>query len=374
MAKVSSSDVLVAGGGVVGLAVALELGRRGAEVTLLEREARVGRGATAAAAGMLAAAAESPSPGPFFDLAVRSATLWESWAPTLLQESGVDCEMEACGLLRVTTSADRAAELGARRSWQVASGLEVSPLMGPEELRHEVPGLGPDTVAGLLYPGVAHVHSHRVAEALAGAGRRAGVRLELGAGITDLRSDSEGLTLVAGGVRHRARRLVLATGSWGSDLLTRLGVRLEVQPVRGQMVALRPRGRPLPRIVFSDGPYALQKRSGLVLIGATEERAGFAAEPTLEGVQRLTSQAQALLPELGGARFETAWAGLRPFLEGGPVIGALPSDPRVLLALGHYRNGILLAPITAELVASALVDGSSPPELEPFSPGRRLAG
>ena len=367
-------DCLVIGGGVIGLAVAREVARKGRSVTLLERRSEPGAEATAAAAGMLAAAAEAHSPGPFFDLARRSADLWPGWAEQLLEESGVDVEYQGCGLLRVTTSSEVVGDLEIRRAWQLAQGLEVSGLLGLKELRREVPQLGPDVVAGLHYPGVAHVHSHRVAEALALAASRAGVRLQLSAEVTGVRPSGDLLEVTVGAERHFAHRVVLATGCWGEPLLRGLGVSLRPEPVRGQMLALRPRGLPLPEIVFGDHGYVLQKRSGLVLAGATEERVGFLAETTLEGVAKLAAMARSLLPDLGPAEFSGAWAGLRPFLPSGPVIGPLPQDPRVMLALGHFRNGILLAPVTAQLLGEALADGQEPAGLTVFSPRHILGG
>ncbi len=366
-------DCLVVGGGVIGMAVAREVARTGRSVALLERRSETGAEATAAAAGMLAAAAEAHSPGPFFDLARRSASLWPEWAEQLFEESGVDVEYQEAGLLRVTTSAEAVGDLEIRRTWQLAQGMEVSGLLSLEELRQEVPQLGPDVVAGLHYPGVAHVHSHRVAEALAVAGSRAGVRLQLSAEVTAVRPLGDLLEVSVGAERQLARRVVVATGSWGEEILRGLGVDLRPEPVRGQMLALCPRGLSLPEIVFGDRGYVLQKRSGLVLAGATEERVGYLAEPTLEGVARLAAMARSLIPELGLAEFSRAWAGLRPFLESGPVIGPLPQDERVILALGHFRNGILLAPVTAELVRGALDGGLQPAGLTAFSP-RRIPG
>jgi glycine oxidase len=127
----------------------------------------------------------------------------------------------------------------------------------------------------------------------------------------------------------------------------------------------------LPRIVFGDHGYLLQKRSGLVLAGATEERVGFQSWTTLEGVLQVASAARRLLPSLAPARFAGSWAGLRPFARVGPLLGRTPAHPGVLLATGHYRNGVLLAPITAELITQAVVSGEDPPTLGPFSPRRQ---
>lgn len=369
----SGIECAVVGGGVVGLSVALEVARGGARVAVFERGQRTGMGTSSAAAGMLAAAAESRAPGAFFELCLRSAESWPRWAERLREESGIDCELEASGLVRVTNSAEGATDLEVRRTWQRTNGVEVSEVLNLDALRAEVPGLGPEVVAGLVYPDVGHVHSHRVMEALAEACRRSGVEINTGREVTAIIPEDSRVRAGGDGFEIETQHLVLAAGPWGGGLLASLGLPLQVEPVRGQMLAVRPPGRLLPRIVFGDGGYVLQKRSGLVLMGATEELAGFELRTTLEGVAAVAERGRRLIPELGSAEFVASWAGLRPMVEGGPLIGGLPDHPRVLLALGHHRNGILLAPETARLVAASIQAGSDDPGLSPFSPRRRLA-
>jgi glycine oxidase len=363
----------VIGAGVIGLSVALSLARKGVAVTVLERELSTGQGTSAAAAGMLAsAAAEAGSPGAFFDLCRQSSALWPQWAEMLSDSSGVDCELELSGLLRVTTSAASTIDLEIRRAWQLAQGMEVSELLNPDQLRREVPGLGPEVVAGLLYPSEGHVHSHRVLSALEGACRALGVRILTGVTVTWVRPEGIPSVEVSGGEQTElsADHLVVAAGAWSGPLLSGLGVTTTVEPIRGQIVAAFPQTRVLPRIVYGDSGYVLQKRSGLLLAGATEEQAGFQPWPTLEGLQQVTADARRLMPGLGLARFFHTWAGLRPFSKGGPLLGRVPASERVLLATGHHRNGILLAPVTGELLSRAIVEGGDPPELAPFSPQR----
>jgi glycine oxidase len=357
---------------VIGLSVAHSLARKGVAVTVLERESSTGQGTSAAAAGMLAAAAESQSPGPFFDLCRQSSALWPTWAEMLLEGSGVDCELEVSGLLRVTTNADSIADLEIRRSWQLAQGMEVSELLNPDQLLREVAGLGPEVVAGLLYPAESHVHSHRVVAALEGACRALGVKIKTGVAVDLVRlGDRPAVEITGAEVGELwADHVVVAAGPWSGPLLSGLGVNATVEPIRGQIVAAIPQTRVLTRIVYGDAGYVLQKRSGLVLAGATEERRGFQPWPTLEGLQQVTADARRLLPGLGLARFAHTWAGLRPYTRGGPLLGRVPASDRVLLAAGHYRNGVLLAPVTGELLSRAIIEGQDPPELAPFSPQR----
>lgn len=369
----SAGECVVVGAGVIGLSVALALARAGLGVTVLERDPECGRGTSAAAAGMLAAGVEAGSPGPFFDLCRSSFKLWPEWSAQLQEESEVDCELELGGLLRVTTSAESAIDLGVKRAWQLTQGIEVSELLSLDQLRREVAGLGPDVVAGLVYPNEGHVHSHRVLEALLDACIRLGVRIETSAPVDGVAAEGARPVVHVGGQQRRdlaADYLVLATGTWSPPLLQEVGVVVAMEPVRGQMLAISPGGMVLPRIVFGDHGYLLQKRSGLVLAGATEERVGFQPWTTLEGVLQVAAAARRLLPALAPARFAGSWAGLRPFARGGPLLGRSPASPRVLLATGHHRNGVLLAPITAELITRAVLAGEDPPELAPFSPGR----
>ncbi|MFZ0168143.1 MAG: glycine oxidase ThiO [Candidatus Dormiibacterota bacterium] len=366
-------DCLVVGAGVVGLSVALSLARRGATVRIFERAPKCGQAASAAAAGMLAEGAEVSAEGPFQDLCRQSRALWPNWAAELMAETGVDCELERTGLLRVTSSAEVSQRLSASRGWQISHGVEVSDLLNPAELSKVLPGLGGSVVAGFRFPGDWHVHSHRVVDALVAACRVRGVEIE---------TDVEVTALEPGSRRPRIRfnhdqgleadYVVICAGSWSGGILSAAVKRgCRVEPIRGQIVALDP-GRPLlPLILYGDDGYLLQKRSGLVLVGTTEEHVGYQPWPTAEGVELLTGIACALLPELAEARFAYAWAGLRPHAADGlPLLGRLEAGGRVLVATAHYRNGVLLAPITGELIAEAVREGEDPPALAAFSPQR----
>lgn len=357
---------------MVGLAVAVGLARRGAQVKVLERGPRCGEGASGAAAGMLAAGAEATQGGPFEELCRSSRALWPNWAEELRTTTGVDCELDQTGLIRVTSSAAGALRLERQAQWQRSHGVEVSGLLDPAQLAQLVPGLGPGVRAGIHFPDDWHVHSHRVVEALIAACALHGVAIETETEVSaiEYQADRPRLAL-AGGRAEGGDYVVLCAGSWSSRLLgTRGAQAAQVEPVRGQIVAIDP-GRPmLSRIVIGDDAYLLQKRSGLVLAGTTEERVGYRPWPTVDGVRRVAAAAAELMPELAGARFAYAWAGLRPHAPGGlPLLGRLEPGGRVLVATGHFRNGILLAPITGELISRAILEGADPPELAAFSPG-----
>jgi glycine oxidase len=373
MSSREQPECLVVGAGVVGLSVALSLARRGAKVRILERGPKCGQAASAAAAGMLAEGAEVSAEGPFQRLCRQGRALWPDWAAELLADTGVDCELERSGLLRVTNSPEVSQRLISSRGWQLNHGVEVSEPLNLAELRKVLPGLGGSVVAGFRYPGDWHVHSHRVVDALVAACRVHGVEIE---------TDTEATLLETGSGRPRiklnddrgleADYVVICAGSWSGGILSAaLKMECPIEPIRGQIVALDP-GRPLlSLILYGDDGYLLQKRSGLVLVGTTEEHVGYRPWPTAEGIELLTRMACELLPELAEARFAYAWAGLRPHAADGlPLLGRLETGGRVLVATAHYRNGVLLAPITGELIARAVLEGADPPDLAAFSPER----
>jgi len=367
------AQCLVIGGGIVGLAVAVSLARKGGAVRVLERGDQCGEGASGAAAGMLAAGAESTAAGPFQELCRSSRELWPSWADELRATTGVDCELDRTGLVSVTTSRQGARRLEQQAKWQQGHGVEVSSLLEPGQLRQLVPGLSSTVVAGIHYPNDWHVHSHRVVEALVAACARLEVAIETKTEVTGIEPGLKGVHVTLGNGRSEdADYLVVCAGSWSQQLLGPAGAgKNTVEPVRGQIVAIDP-GRPvLSVILFGDDGYLLQKRSGLVLAGTTEERVGYQPWPTVDGVRTVAQAAIELLPELALARFAYAWAGLRPHAtDGRPLLGRTEPGGRVLLATAHYRNGVLLAPITGELIARAVLEGVDPPELTPFRPGR----
>jgi glycine oxidase len=358
-------DAVVVGGGVVGCAVAFELAREGLGVALLERGELAGE-ASGAAAGMLLPLGEAPGPGPFLALGLRSLALFPALAAELRERSGIDPEHEPCGALHVAADPDAAARLAARARTLAAFGAEW---LDASEARGLEPRLGPRTLGAMLARAEAHVRSPLLVRALAAAAAALGARIETGMPVLGLRREGErvvGVETPAGPVA--AARVVLCAGAWSPALAP---FPLPVEPVRGQILALESPRPALGAIVVGPRCYLVPKRDGSVVVGATEERAGFDARVTAAGLAELLAGARELLPALGAASFRGGWAGLRPATPDGlPAVGPAPGAPGLLVAAGHHRNGVLLAPLTARLVADLVFGKSLPPEAAALAPDR----
>jgi glycine oxidase len=325
-------DAVIVGGGVIGLASAWRAQQRGLQVCVLER-GEPGSGATQAAAGVLAPDPETPG---FTALARRSAQLW----PAFAEELG-DVGYTRCGSL-VLAFDER--ELGA--GW-----------LDGDSCHALEPGISPDCVGGLLLDEDAQVDPRRVVHEL--VRRLDDVRTH--ADVVELTPQSVEL---ADGSRIEAERIVLAAGAWSARRLAR---RLPVRPVKGQ--TLRLRGRvPATRIIRSEHVYVVPRASGETVLGATIEEAGFDEATTAEATELLLRQAIRAVPAVADLELVEAAASLRPGTpDDGPLIGEWEG---LLVAGGHYRNGVLLAPITADAIAALLAGEVPPAEVAPFGPER----
>ena len=339
-------DAAIVGGGLIGLASALELARRGRKVCVVDRQdpAR----ASWAAAGILGPQSEVRAPSPMLELCRLSFALY----PRFAQQLG-EVGFRACGTLHVAFSDDDEAALVEQRRWQREAGLRV------EERRQ-------GGRLALFFPDEGQVDNRRLLLALREACLRAGVELRRGAaesvrGGVGLRASGFGPEAGESG-EIEARAVVVCAGTWSGEL-----AQVAVQPVRGELLLLE--AAPPECVVFGGGGYAVP-RGGRTIIGATSEDAGFDARPTAEGRAFLQAVAARLLP--GDHPVVDHWAGLRPGTRDTlPLLGRLPGG--VIVATGHFRNGVLLAPISAQVVA-ALVEGTEPPvDLAPFDPLRYAA-
>jgi len=362
------ADVLVVGGGVIGAAVSWALAGAGLAVRLLERGEIAGE-ASGAAAGMLAPIAEGAEPGPALRARLDSFAWFSELVPALREASGLDPEYVVSGSLRVAATDVAAAALRAEAERVAEHGLVW---LAADDLARTAPGIAPAVRArgGLLATRDAHVRSPLLTRAFAGAAERMGAEITTGVAVRGLLRSGDAIAGVAtsdGPIPGGA--VVLCPGCFTAECASWIGgdVALPIEPVRGQIVAVElPPAMPGP-IVWGGDTYLVPKLDGSLVIGATTERVGFDRRVTAGGVAHLLAAAEALVPGVGGARFLGAWAGLRPDTPDHlPLVGAWPGTPGLFLAAGHYRNGVLLAPLTARLVADAVLGkGGGEPAFDP---------
>lgn len=363
-------DVLVVGAGVMGCATAFELARRGVKVLVLERSVP-GAEASSAAAGMLGAQAESHGDGPFLRLSLASRARFGPWAEALREATGLDVEHRTCGVLRVAHDDAGAAALAATVAWQRAADLDAT-ILDPVEARTIEPAIGPTVIAAARFPGDARVDPPIWLRALRIAAERAGARFRIGAVVRRLLVEGDRAigAETEEGERVLGGHVVLAAGSW-SALVPGAGLPSgAVRPARGQIVQLTLPAPAMRGIVWGPRAYLCPRDDGRVLVGSTLEFVGFRRGVTAGAIAELTAAAIRDVPALADADFDRAWSSFRPWTSDElPLLG--PSGIEGLtLATGHYRNGILLSPLTAEIVA-ALATGSSPPvDVTPFAASR----
>ncbi len=367
-----SFDAVVVGGGIVGLASAWRASQRGLHVCVLER-GEPGQGASGTAAGILAPDTDTePGRESFVALAHRSGELYPDFVAELEAETGHDVGYERSGTLLVALDRDEVASVRRELDLHRRLGL-TSEWLGPSECRRLEPGLSPTCAGGLHVPHEAHVDPRRLVAALVDAVRGAGGEVRGGAEVVGGLVEAGRLRGVAtaAGDEIPCERVVLAGGAWAASA----GLASEpppLRPVKGQIVRLRAPADSLPatRLVRSEWVYIVTRRTGEVLVGATVEDRGFDTTVTAGGVHELLREAYRALPEIAELELGEVSASLRPAMpDGNPLIGEWGGEGLVV-AVGHYRNGILLAPITADAVAAILAGDAPPPEVEPFAPVR----
>ncbi len=361
--KASTCDVVVVGGGAIGLACAWRAAQRGLSVRVLERE-RLGAGSTWAAAGLLAPVTEAEfGEDVLLELNLASAARYPEFVRELEETTAIDVGYLGSGTLYVALDRDELEELQRLGDLHRRHGLEATWLSGRECRRLER-GLATGCVGGIHAAAEAHVDPRRLVAALAEALTQAGAELITGAEVTEIVPHG---AKTAAGALHEAEQVVLAAGCWSSRLAD-----IRVRPVKGQILRLRaPAAAPPARLaVRTAWVYVIPRSDGEVVVGGTVEERGFDETVTAGAVHDLLREAYRVLPDVAELDFVEARAGLRPgSSDNRPLIGPL-ADGGPIVATGHYRNGILLAPITADAVVAQLTGEEPPVDLAPFSPGR----
>jgi len=365
-----SRDVVVIGAGIVGSAIAYELARRGAAVEIVD-DRTAAMGATQASAGILAPFIEAREGSPMLDLTVRSLELFDGFLAHVAADGGTAVPYRRTGTLDVASDPVRLAELGHTARALSERGITADLLDG-SAARREEPHLADDIAGGLLIPSHGFVSAPDLTKALCAAARRHGAQLVERCHVKRVAPAGDELIVDTDRGPLTTDSVVIAAGSWaGSIEVEGVVDRVPVRPVRGQLLHLGWQGPPLRRVTWSSRCYLVPWDDGTLLVGATVEDAGFDERATVAGVRDLLDAAAETVPHAWSAAFLGARVGLRPAAPDElPVIGRSRAVPSIVYAAAHYRNGVLLAPITAVLVADLMLDGRDDPGLAAFSPQR----
>lgn len=393
-----TADVLIVGGGIIGLSLAREFRNKGVgKVSILERNSACGAEASSAAAGMLAPQAEADGADEFFDFCSESRDLYPDFAREMFEETGVDIELSQAGTLYLAFTEEDAEELDKRFDWQRKAFLPVEKLSAKEVLQIE-PNVSKNIRFALRFPRDWQVENRRIVEAfnrqlngialnkyMSHGGSASKAREKTGAEFFSRTVASlifEGSRVV--GVetdmeKFYASAVVVASGAWTSlikdkfELLS--GIR--IKPVRGQMISFNNAygfaddyGL-FRHVIYSRRGYVVPRRSWKILVGATVEDAGFENHTTGAGVASLLGAAFEISPEFERLSLKKSWCSLRPrAADGLPVLGAIADAQNLFVATGHYRNGILLAPLTAKILSEKILENVDSRYLDAFSPRR----
>lgn len=347
-------DILIVGGGAVGLTTAWSLAGQGVSVTVVDRQ-QVGREASWAGAGMLPPGNLQHASTAEARLRSYSHQLWETLAEELKARTGIDNGYRRCGSVEICPPDQGKAFASQQSAWR-AEGINVEQL-DRAGLEHHVPSLAKSFSSGVFLSEFGQVRNPRHLKALAAACRQMGV---------DIIEDQEQLSLTRHGRQVRAAtpdrqfgcdRICVCAGSWTPKVLQPLAISLPVKPVRGQMAQLRVAQLPFSCVIEQGRRYIVPRADGLILVGSTEEHVGFEKRNTSECVAGLLKFAESLVPELGTAEMVRCWAGLRPGSPDElPFLGAVPQVDNLFVGAGHFRSGLQMSPGTGAVLADLLLD------------------
>jgi glycine oxidase len=366
----SMSDVVIVGGGVIGLSIAYALAREGVRSTVLDRR-ELGREASWAGAGMIPANTERLTTHPSVELRSWSAVLYPEWSRALQEETGIDNGYRRTGGVDVAFTAEEENDLRSAAGRWRAEGIAYERL-APGDFDRVEPALSRELRAAYFLPDRAQIRNPRHLQALGAAVVRRGVSLQPSRAVHDFETTEGRVSAVlTESGRWPCGTVVIAAGAWSGDLLEGLHVHAPTPPLKGQIVLLRD-DRPLLRRIVEHGKnYLVPRDDGRILIGATEEAAGFDTRTTPVGVRDLLDEALRLCPVLAGAEVERAWAGLRPgSIDTRPYLGFVPGYRNLILATGHKRAGLQLSPATAEVISDLVLGRPPRIDLSSFRVGR----
>ncbi len=366
---IAKPDVIIVGGGIIACSIAFHLAKAGVRPLVLEKTA-VAAEASSGGAGLLSAQAHTDEPGALFDLKLASRALYPALADELRERTDMDIEYRRIGHVVPAFSEAAAACVRARVSWQTAQGLPAQWLAAAEAREFE-PGLPAGIHGAGWFPEDNHINSTNTTQALAGAVTRMGGTVRVECPVTDLVRDGDRIT----GVRTAqetifAAEVVVAAGAWSGEFEAAAGIPLPVFPAKGQIVVAR-LPKPAAQHVVYEEVYVIPRAMGEHIIGSTVEYVGFDKRVTVEAIVGLLGEATRLVPALRDAEMVASYGCLRPAsADGLPLLGRVAGRPGLVVSTGHFRNGILLAPITGVLIAELIVHNRTAIPLAPFRPDR----
>lgn len=367
-----NSKVLIVGGGIIGLSIARELRKKGTgRITIVER-GKIGQEASFAAAGMLSPTTETDKLDDFYHFCSQSSQLYPAFAVELFDETGVDIELDRSGTLYLAFTETDSHKLRERFEWLRNAGLLVELLSAEDTLKAE-PYISAKVRESLFCPNDWQVENRKLLAALRKFAELNGIEIREQTAIQTLLNDN-GKILGAANAAEKflADTTILATGAWTSLIeLSEMPVPVKVKPIRGQMISYRPSKKLFRKVICSPRGYIVPRADGRILAGSTTEDVGFDKSITESGIEQLREAALEIAPGLANLEISDKWAGLRPLAADGlPILGEIAGVANLFLATAHYRNGILLAPITAKVVAEKIAEDEASDYLKIFAPQR----
>lgn len=361
------TEILIIGGGIIGLTIARELHKKGFKnITILER-GKIGREASFAAAGMLAPNAETEKFDDFYQFCVESNKLYPQFSAEIFDETAVDIELDGNGTLYAAFNEFDLSSLRQRFERLKKAGFEIEKLSAIETHKLE-PFISPDVLESLYFPNDWQVENRKLLYALEKYCRLNAIEirdetevkklLKQGGKVIGVETEKE---------KFYAEVVILTAGAWSSLIEFENFKIPAIKPIRGQMIAFQTAKRLFQKVIYSPRGYLVPRADGRILIGATVEDVGFDKSLTDNGISFLREAAFEIAPSLANLEIYEKWAGLRPFYADGlPILGEFPEIENLFIATAHYRNGILLAPMTAKILAEKIAENKDSEYLQMF--------
>ncbi|ASK63916.1 glycine oxidase ThiO [Virgibacillus phasianinus] len=349
-------DVIVIGGGVIGSSIAFQLAKRHYSVLILEKDQLASK-ASSAAAGMLGAQAELEENNPLYSLASRSRDMFPNLATELKNLSGIDIELIQSGILKVAQTHEEGEQLKKTAAFHQSQG-EQAEWLSQEKVHVQEPALADDIFGGMYVKKDGQVSAPQLAKAFARSAKILGVDILEYRKVQDFIKENDRIVGVQTQTNsYFTEHVVVAGGAWSQELTKKVNIFLPGHPVKGECFSVKISGQLVTSSIYSTSGYIVPKAGGRLIIGATQKPEIFDESVSLVSLSELIANAQKVIPAIKDATWEQAWSGIRPkTADGLPYISEHSHVPGLLIATGHYRNGILLAPITGVLIAD-IIDG-----------------